>query len=462
MTARLDLAAWSDASAVARRLAERGLSAPASAAKAGLLGRCARALEADGLGGGTPARAFFVPGRIEVLGKHTDYAGGRSLIAAAEPGIVLVAAARGDASIRARALDLAERCDFPFSADVEPPVGRWANYPMTVARRLARDFPGRRRGVDAAFVGDLPPAAGMSSSSALMVAWFLALAAVNRLDARLEYRAAVASPEALAEYLGAVENGQTFGPLAGDRGVGTFGGSEDHTAMLCSRPGSLAQYAYCPVRLERRVPMPAGYAFAIASSGVAAEKTGPAMSAYNRASRLAADAARAWREATGRTDPHLAAALASGERGAVAERMRGVLRRRTAAGPSPAEDLLARFSHFLAENEEVLPAAGDALADGRLDEFGRLVDRSQHLAGTLLGNQVPQTRLLARAARDLGAAAASAFGAGFGGSVWALVPGDDAAAFLEAWAGRYRAALPEDAARAAFFTSGAGPAAMEV
>ena len=45
--------------------------------------------------------------------------------------------------------------------------------------------------------------------------------------------------------------------LEGDRGVGTFGGSEDHTAMLCCLPGSLSQYRFCPVRRERIVALPA-------------------------------------------------------------------------------------------------------------------------------------------------------------------------------------------------------------
>ena len=58
--------------------------------------------------------------------------------------------------------------------------------------------------------------------------------------------------------------------------------------------------------------------------------------------------------------------------------------------------------------------------------FGDLVDRSQQLAERRLGNQVPETIELARSARELGARAASAFGAGFGGSVWALVSRADA------------------------------------
>jgi galactokinase len=231
--------------------------------------------------------------------------------------------------------------------------------------------------------------------------------------------------------------------------------------MLCSRPGLLSQYSYCPVRLERTIPVAAGHVFAVASSGVAAEKTAGAMEKYNRASRLAAAVAGAWRAATGRADAHIAAALGA-EPAQAAARMRDILGRQPSGGPFTAAELLARFDHFFAESCEILPAAGDALASGNLAEFGRLVDRSQEAAEQLLGNQVPETVLLARSARELGAAAASAFGAGFGGSVWALVREESAAAFLDAWAGRYAAAFPAAARGAAFFLTGAGPAAFEV
>jgi galactokinase len=90
------------------------------------------------------------------------------------------------------------------------------------------------------------------------------------------------------------------------------------------------------------------------------------------------------------------------------------------------------------------------------------VDRSQRAAEQLLGNQVPETCFLAAAARQLGAAAASAFGAGFGGSVWALVEAERAGALLVAWRDRYLTNLPQHAARCQFFTSGAGPALFRI
>jgi galactokinase len=115
-----------------------------------------------------------------------------------------------------------------------------------------------------------------------------------------------------------------------------------------------------------------------------------------------------------------------------------------------------RLEHFITEDGQILPAALEALAAGDLDQFGQLVDRSQEASATLLGNQVPETIALARLARGHGALAASAFGAGFGGSVWAIVRGDPAP-FLDQWTRAYRAALPAAAANAIAFVANPGP-----
>ena len=430
--------------------------------KAPLLADCARAVLAACDAPDADAHAFFVPGRIEVLGKHTDYAGGRSLVAAVERGLCLVASPSDEPTWRVQALDVGGRCAFPIAPDLEPTVGHWSNYPMTVARRVARNFPHAQRGAAVAYCGDLPLEAGMSSSSTVMVANFLALSAVNDLPASESYRREIQTPEHLAEYLGAVENGQSFGGLGGDCGVGTFGGSEDHVAMLCGRPGALAQYSYCPVRLERTIDVPHGCVFVVAASGVASAKTGQARQRYNRASRLARAAVEAWNQASGRSDPHLAAALAGDAPAAATQAIRAAL---TSAGPRDgftSDEMLERFEHFLAESHEIIPAAGDALAAGGLGEFGRQVDLSQQAAEHMLHNQIPQTVHLAATARQFGAIAASASGAGFGGSVWALVPSDRARTFIDRWAGRYAETFAAAAARATFFVTAAGPPAFEL
>jgi len=241
-----------------------------------------------------------------------------------------------------------------------------------------------------------------------------------------------------------VENGSSFGALVGDSGVGTQGGSEDHTAMLCARAGALVQYAFAPIRFEGVMPLPNDLRFVVAASGVAAEKTGRALALYNRAAGRAAAALEAWRVATGSLAPTLAAALADAPNGM--ERFREVLHGR--------EELLRRVEQFDRE-AALVRAASDALARGDLDLLGRLVDESQTGAERLLGNQVSETISLARDALELGAVAASAFGAGFGGSVYALVRATEAEDFQRRWAERYVAAFPVRGEQATFFVTGA-------
>jgi galactokinase len=174
---------------------------------------------------------------------------------------------------------------------------------------------------------------------------------------------------------------------------------------------------------------------------------------------LAAAAAQAWRAATGRDDPHLAAAVESP--GFSAERMVEVLLGATGMPFSP-DDLCRRFEHFYLEHVVLLPAAVEALRIGDVAAFGDLFDRSQEGADQLLKNQIEETVFLARQARTLGAVAASAFGAGFGGSVWALVQEGDAAGMQAAWKARYAEVFPRAAGKASFFEERPGPAAFEL
>ena len=124
----------------------------------------------------------------------------------------------------------------PMSPALEPKQGgHWTNYPATALRRLSANFPGLL-GVDCSIACDIPSASGMSTSSAIICAVFLAVNGRNNLRERPEFAANISSEEELWEYLGCNENGQTFNGLVGDKGVGTFGGSEDHTAIMsCNR-----------------------------------------------------------------------------------------------------------------------------------------------------------------------------------------------------------------------------------
>jgi galactokinase len=403
-------------------------------------------------------RLLFVPGRIEVLGKHTDYAGGSTMTCAVERGLALVYSPRGDGVVRLADTRMRTPVEFRVDPGMPVPAGRWSTYPMTAARRLARNFGAPFPGADIAFQSTLPRAAGLSSSSALVTALVLVLVDAGRLARRPAFTGALPDALAFATYLGCVENGQPYGALAGDRGVGTFGGSEDHAAITCSVAGHVQRFEFCPVRHVASLPVPAGYVFAIGASGVVAVKTGNARERYNRASALVSTLLELWRRDTGRTDATLAEAVHS-DAGA-ADRLADLARR----GGDTAEESAAlerRLAHFLLENETLVPAAARALAAGDVEAFGRVSDDSQRASHELLGNQVPETIALARLARQHGAAAASAFGAGFGGAVWALVPQEDAVRFVTRWRSEYRPGLtPTIRAKTTFFVTPAGPAAV--
>jgi len=388
----------------------------------------------------------------------SDYGGGRSLLCAAERGICLIARPRSDRVVRVTDVVSHTRAEALLDPNPVAASGDWALYVAAVARRLARNFPEARRGADIAFGSDLPMAAGMSSSSALVTSMLLALSRVNDLPATVTYRANIASREDLAEYLGTIENGQDFRALAGDAGVGTFGGSEDHTAILCCRPGELRQYSFCPIRHERTVALPSDLVLTIGVSGVIAMKTGAAQAKYNRAALAARKVLETWRAATGRSDPTIAAAIAHAPD--APDRMRAVLRA-SKDKEFPSRLLCNRFEQFLEESTAIIPSAADALAAGDLVRFGSLVDRSQQGAETLLRNQVPETIALARSARALGAIAASAFGAGFGGSVWALVLAAKAAEFTRRWESSFQDQFP-GSERACFLSTRPGPAAFRL
>jgi galactokinase len=402
---------------------------------------------------------LFVPGRIEFLGKHTDYAGGRSLVAAIERGIGFAALPRADRTVVIRDVIRGLTSAFELAGDTTPLYGTWASYGMVVARRMARNFPGLTTGADIFFASDLSPAAGMSTSSALITGYFHLLSALNHLPEKPAYSSQVPSLEALAEYLGAIENGGSYKALSGDSGVGTSGGSQDHAAILLSEPRHLIQCSFGPVRKEAAVPFPRALALVIAVSGVVAEKTGAANLAYNRISRATGRILQHWNLATGRNDSTLMGAIS--EHPESHQELREIL-----DGVDDDEfdrsTLVARLEQLVMETTVLIPDAVDALRRHDLDGLGMTVDLSQSLAERMLGNQVPETMALARLGRELGAVAASAFGAGFGGSVYAVVPEEEAEDFSSRWLSRYLGEFPHRRESATFFVTRPGPPLTEL
>lgn len=378
-----------------------------------------------------------------MLGKHTDYAGGQSLLAALDLGVTVTVrdAARGTTAVTTAQ---------PGEVDVraaELPAGHWGRYVRTVVDRLERNF-GPIGPCRIEIDSTLPLASGMSSSSALLVATALGLARHHGLDQSEPWQAELGTPERLATYLACIENGSSLGPLVGDAGVGTFGGSEDHTAMLCCREQRLARYRFGPAVLQQQIPLPDRLVFVVCMSGVRAEKTGAARDAYNQASARARQVVELWNQAEGRHDAGIGQALQAGP--GAADRLRELV----AASP----ELTQRLEHFLLESETYVPQAAAALVASDLDRFAEVAQASHEAADRLLGNLVDQTRALASSARELGGYGASAFGAGFGGSVWALVAADQAAGFAQRWLTRYRSEFPRQEGVSVSVVRPSGPA----
>ena len=404
--------------------------------------------------------AWRVPGRVEVLGKHTDYAGGSVLVGAIDRAIT--ARARRVTGPPASLTATTDGGDpVTLRAGVDPGLepGHWGRYLQTVLDRLTLNF-GVGTAAHLSISSDLPPASGMSSSSALVCATALALASLNGWDADPRWIESMPDRLSLAGYLAAVEGGRAWRDLPGTSGVGTRGGSEDHTGMLCGAQDRLLLADFDPMCITRTISFPSQWALVVGVTGVLAHKTGAALEDYNRGPNTVQAVLARWNEATGRTDASLAGAV---------RHLIGDATGEQAAGDPALKDLLRlcdpgyerqRIEQFLVESLVLVPDGARLIAAAD-PGMGEVLERSQELADRGLRNQVPQTRLMVSLAREAGAIGASSFGAGWGGSVYALVPADDAEDFAPQWLQTYRDRAPE-AERAATIVTRPGPGACRL
>jgi galactokinase len=408
--------------------------------------------------------AFYVPGRLEVFGKHTDYAGGHSLLFPLDRGFHCICRPSRAERVRIRDLNpsFGERA-FEVSSRLTPRVGDWANYPMTVVKRVCKNFGEGLRGVDIVFASDLPIAGGMSGSSALMIMVYLAFAAANELEDHPLYQDNIQDTLDLAMYLACVENGQSFRALAGDRGVGTFGGSEDHTIILAGKPGIISLYQFAPTLHKADISYPRELAYIILYSGVRAEKTGEAMYKYNLVSRRARLVVERYNQAYGTT--HLILRdIVEENRGLECE---ALLARVEAASKGYFErgrdlDLPGRFRQFYLEDREYIPEATRALAFRDPARLAQVTNLSHQASQKYLWNIVPEISFLQEEALRQGALAASGFGAGFGGSAYAVCWQEDAEQIIAGVAEAYRSSFPQLAGSASFFQTAPSRGAFEI
>ena len=122
---------------------------------------------------GTKGDVYASPGRINLIGEHTDYNGGFVFPGAIDKGIVAEIRPNGTDKIRAYAIDLDDYAEFGLREE-DKPAASWACYIFGVAREIQKRG-GKVEGFDTAFSGDVPLGAGMSSSAALESTFAFAL-----------------------------------------------------------------------------------------------------------------------------------------------------------------------------------------------------------------------------------------------------------------------------------------------
>lgn len=339
-----------------------------------------------------PPFVAWAPGRVNLIGEHTDYSGGFVLPAAIQLGVWVEVRARAGKIVLASVL--AGGAD-PIAADGSGPLaGSWARYPQAVAVEL--DALGRPAvGFEGVVHSNLPTGTGLSSSAALEVAIGLALCEVAGFALEpLELALACQRAEL--------------------RAVGVPCGILDQAACLLGRPHA-AVLLDCGTLEHRLIDVPAGAALAILDSGV------------ERSLETTAYAER-------RAELEDALGIVGAERSTMV----------TARDLEGLDGVpLRRLRHVLTENERVHLLA-EALELGDLTSAGELLLASHASLRDDYEVSVDETDLLVELACSAGAFGARILGGGFGGSVLALVDATGAETLALAVMGEYRSRTGRD------------------
>jgi galactokinase len=317
----------------------------------------------------------FGPGRVNLIGEHTDYNDGLALPFAIDAGVLVSATATGDQSIRAHAIDLGSSDTYMLGGEAPSPGGWRAFVRGATAELAAAGLP--LRGATLEIEGTIARGAGLSSSAALEVALCLALLALADSD--------VVPPWPLARICSRVEN----------EWVGANTGLLDQLASLCGRENTAMRIDFRSGVIE---PVPLGlgdWRLVTLDSGVVHSH---AESGYNDRRRECAQACEALGIASLRElQPEMLERL-----------------------PAPLD---ARARHVFEENARV-DATVAALSRGDLAAVGALLDASHASLRDLYEISTPELEAAVARLRDGGAAGARLMGGGFGGSVLGLLPPD--------------------------------------
>ncbi len=324
--------------------------------------------------GTAPEVVASAPGRVNLLGEHTDYNGGYVLpIALNDLGVAIALGRGGNPG------EVAAWSDTFHAAETrnidEARAGRWSDYLLGCVQAVARDEVARS-GLQAALVTTLPLGAGLSSSAALEVASFRGL---NQLIGR------EMDPVALAVAARRVEN----------EFVGVPCGIMDQFSISVGEPG---QALFLNTRTLEHIPAPSlpGHRFVVIHSGVSHQLTDDGYATRVRECNAACAA--------------LGVELLSDLGPDDLDRVNAI-----------AEPMNRRARHIITDNRLTQEGVA-ALKAGDAASFGQLMVASHASERDDFQITVPETDALAGAALEAGALGARQTGGGWGGSVVALVP----------------------------------------
>ena len=312
------------------------------------------------------------PGRVNLIGEHTDYNDGFVLPAAIDRCTWVAAGPRDDGKVQVTALDWDEDTDC-FDARQPEHVGGWRDH---VRGTLSQIEP---VGLNLVFAGNVPQGAGLSSSASLALAVLTAASAVAGRPL---------PPKEMARLAQRAEN----------EFVGTQCGIMDPLASACGEAGH-ALLIDCRSLATRPVRLPAGTALLIAHSRV---RRGLVDSAYNERRRQCEEAARTLGVAA----------------------LRDVTLEELEEGRSRLSPVVFRRArHIVSENARVL-AAAQALQRGELAQLSRLMAASHESMRQDFEITHPYVDRLAAMLQDVAGEQGGArmTGGGFGGCVVALLP----------------------------------------
>ena len=348
--------------------------------------------------GGAPSLIAYAPGRVNLIGEHTDYNDGFVLPCAIDRGTAVAARLRDDSRVRLLALDLAEEDSFDLDA-IAPNADRpWSHYVRGVAALLGGDGPG----VDLAIAGDVPKGGGLSSSASLEVATGRVLAELWKLPRSLDELALI-------------------GQRAEHEFAGCACGIMDQLVSARAEAGA-ALLIDCRSLACQPVPIASGTMIMVVDSRV---QRGLVDSAYNERRRQCEAAARhygvpALRDLDLKT-------LEAGRQGLDAT-------------------AFARARHVVTENARTL-AAAPALGAGDLAQLRELMAASHASMRDDFEITVPAIdSLVAIAQRAVGEeGGARMTGGGFGGCIVVVGPQDREQAVRRAIIDQYRSPAGEEA-----------------